>query len=312
MSGPQPILLDPVFLEKVWGGSRLRDAFGYDIPSSHTGECWAISGHPHGDCRVQGGAYDGMTLGALWQAHPELFGGLAGDGFPLLVKIIDAAQDLSIQVHPDDIYAREHEGGALGKTECWYVLDCDPGATIVIGHHAGSEEQFREMVDRQQWDELLREVPIQKGDFFQIDPGCLHAIKGGTMILETQQSSDTTYRFYDYGRLEDGKARPLHLRQCMDVTQVPFRPHPVERSCVQEGGASLTRLIACPYYTVYHAAVDGRWERDWDKPFVNISVIGGEGEIGGRMVEKGHHLLLPAGCGSVVIQGQLELICSHV
>ena len=179
MSGRQPIFLRPVLQEKIWGGDRLGSLFGYDIPSDHTGECWAISGHPSGDCPVSGPEYEGETLGSLWKKRPELFGGVQGDTFPLLIKIIDAKDDLSIQVHPDDEYARVHENGSLGKTECWYVLDCDPGATIIIGHNAADAREMADMVDQGRWTELLREIPIQKGDFFQIDPGCLHAIKGG-------------------------------------------------------------------------------------------------------------------------------------
>ena len=312
MSGRQPIFLRPVLQEKIWGGDRLGSLFGYDIPSDHTGECWAISGHPSGDCPVSGPEYEGETLGSLWKKRPELFGGVQGDTFPLLIKIIDAKDDLSIQVHPDDEYARVHENGSLGKTECWYVLDCDPGATIIIGHKATAAREMSDMVDQGRWTELLREIPIQKGDFFQIDPGCLHAIKGGTLILETQQSSDVTYRFYDYDRLENGKPRALHIRQSLAVTRAPFQPHPIHRETVQEGGAQVTKLVACPYYTVYRAEVDGLWERDWNQPFVNVSVIGGEGLLDGRKVRKGDHLLLPAGYGKMALEGRLELICSHL
>ena len=143
MSSREPIFLEPVFQEKIWGGDRLRTSFGYDIPSGHTGECWAISGHPGGDCRIKG--RPGQTLGGLWREERALFGGLAGEGFPLLVKLLDAREDLSIQVHPDDSYAHLHENGASGKTECWYILDCDPDATIIIGHHARSPRELREM-----------------------------------------------------------------------------------------------------------------------------------------------------------------------
>ena len=310
MKRREPIFLEPVFQEKIWGGDRLRTGFGYDIPSGHTGECWAISGHPGGDCRIKG--RPGQTLGGLWRDERTLFGGLAGEGFPLLVKLLDAREDLSIQVHPDDEYARVHENGSLGKTECWYVLDCDPGATIIIGHNAADAREMADMVDQGRWTELLREIPIQKGDFFQIDPGCLHAIKGGTLLLETQQSSDVTYRFYDYGRLENGRPRPLHIEQSLAVTQAPFHPCEPEQETVRQGDAVVTRLIACPCYTVYHAEVDGLWERDWNQPFVNVSVIGGEGLLDGRKVRKGDHLLLPAGYGKMALEGRLELICSHL
>ena len=156
--------IKPVFKETVWGGKRLHDDFGYDIMSNHIGECWAVSAHPDGEGRIDGGTFDGMRLSELWKTHPELFGNFDSDRFPLLTKIIDANADLSIQVHPDDAYAAEHEHGSFGKTECWYIIDCDPGATIIIGHNAQTREELTEMVKTGRWNELLREVPIDTCD----------------------------------------------------------------------------------------------------------------------------------------------------
>ena len=177
------LLLEPVFKQMIWGGSRLKDDFGYDIPGDNTGECWAISAHPHGDCTLKNTEYKGKTLSWLWENHRELFGNVQGDRFPLLIKIIDAKADLSIQVHPDDAYAAEHENGSLGKMECWYILDAKEGGTIVIGHNAKNHEEVEEMIRGKRWKEFIREIPVKKGDFFQINPGCVHAIKGGTLIL---------------------------------------------------------------------------------------------------------------------------------
>ena len=301
--------MKPIFQEKIWGGSRLRTVFDYDIPSNTTGECWAISGHPGGDCGIEG---CDKTLGQLWKEQPELFGNLPGDIFPLLVKIIDAKDDLSIQVHPDDAYAKVHENGSLGKTECWYVLDCDKDATIIIGHHALSKVGMAEMVAQGRWKDLLREIPIRKGDFFQIDPGCLHAIKGGTLILETQQSSDVTYRFYDYGRLQDGKPRPLHIEKSLDVTAAPFVPAAPEQTVSQIGDAKVTHLVTCPYYSVYRAELLGSAAWQFDQPFVNISILSGEGTIDGTPVKKGDHLLLTADYGEMTAEGEMEFIYSHI
>lgn len=302
--------LVPIFQEKIWGGNRLNTVFGYPIPSDHTGECWAISGHSGGDCAVAG---EGKTLSQLWREQPQLFGNLPGETFPLLIKIIDAREDLSIQVHPDDAYANRNENGSLGKTECWYVLDCEEGATIIIGHNAASKEEMAQMVSENRWTELLREVPIHKGDFFQIDPGCLHAIKGGTLILETQQSSDVTYRFYDYGRLENGKPRQLHIDKSLDVTTAPFVPASAERAVSRMEAATITHLVTCPYYSVYHVLVEnGKVTMDWTQPFVNVSILGGEGTLDGMPVRKGDHLLICADYGEMEISGDLAFIYSHV
>ena len=212
------IFLEPVFHEKIWGGRELADDWGYKIPDGPIGECWAISAHPNGDCKVAGGTFDGKYLSEVWENHREVFGavpdGRGGEAeqFPLLIKIIDAKDDLSVQVHPDDEYAEKNENGSLGKKECWYVLGCKEGGTIVVGQKAKDAVEFQQMVNEGRWSDLLNEVPIHKGDFFQIDPGTIHAIKGGTVILETQQSSDVTYRVYDYDRKQaDGDRKSTRL-----------------------------------------------------------------------------------------------------
>ena len=179
------LFMKPVFKEAVWGGKKLREDFGYEIPGDDTGECWGIGAHKNGDCTIAEGTYKGEHLSKLWTDHPELFGnedGRYGKEFPLLIKIIDARSDLSIQVHPDNDYAREHENGSLGKTECWYILDSEPGTKIVIGHYAKDKEELKQMVEEKRWKDLIREVTVKKGDFYQIDPGCVHAIKGGTVF----------------------------------------------------------------------------------------------------------------------------------
>ena len=304
--------ITPVFKQMLWGGNRMRSVFGYDIPGENTGECWAISGHPNGDCPIANPEFAGETVASLWKKNPELFGNLPGETFPLLIKIIDAKDDLSIQVHPDDAYAGVHENGSLGKTECWYVLDCDEGATIIVGHNASSTEEMAKMVEENRWSELLRQVPIHKGDFFQIDPGCLHAIKGGTLILETQQSSDVTYRFYDYGRLENGKPRQLHIAQSLDVTTAPFTPWQGEQTVSKIGDATVTHLVTCPYYSVYRAELSGAMELEFNKPFVNVSILAGSGTLDGEPVSKGDHLLLTANYGKAKFEGDLEFIYSHI
>ena len=305
------ILLKPVFKQMIWGGNRLGTDYGYDIPGDDTGECWAISAHPNGDCTVENTEYKGKTLSWLWENPRELFGNLSGDRFPLLVKIIDARADLSIQVHPDDAYAAEHENGSFGKMECWYILDAKEGGTIVIGHNAKNHEEVESMIENREWGKFIREVPVKKGDFFQINPGCVHAIKGGTLILETQQNSDITYRVYDYDRLQDGKPRQLHVKQSIDVIKAPFEEAVCEHEVKEIPGARLEKLVSCERYTVVKADIAGEAKLNWDKPFVNISVLEGEGSIGGLSVKKGTHAIVPAGFGELEIKGNMMLICSY-
>lgn len=200
-----PILLKATTKTLIWGTEQ-----------------WGISAHPNGDDQVLNEEYSGKTLSALWKENPELFGNVKGDRFPLLTKIIDAHADLSIQVHPNDEYAAKNENGSLGKTECWYIMDAKPGAKIVIGHNARNKDEVKVMIENGRWIDFIREVPVHKGDFFFIEPGTVHAIKGGTVILETQQSSDITYRVYDYDRLQDGNPRQLHVKQSIDVISAPY------------------------------------------------------------------------------------------
>ncbi len=211
--------MEGVFKEMIWGGERLRELFGYRIPSDRTGEYWAISDHPEGRSRVSAGPFRGLTLGELMGSHHGL-GGLGGDRFPVMVKVISPLQDLSVQVHPDDRMAREE--GDWGKPEGWYVLDCPPGARIVLGHRAGDRRELEEMVRGSQWDLLLRSVEVLPGDFVFIPPGTVHALTGGVTVLEVQRTSNLTYRLYDYDRLgPDGRPRELHLERGLRAVKVP-------------------------------------------------------------------------------------------
>ena len=308
------LFLDPVCTHNIWGGNRLREQFGYEVEGDDIGECWGISAHPNGDGNIKYGTYEGWKLSSLWEKHPEIFGNLDYDRFPLLIKIIDAKDDLSIQVHPDDIYAKEHENGSYGKTECWYVLDCPEDAALVIGHHAQSKEELKAMINEGRWNELIREIPVKRGDFIQIDPGTVHAIKGGLLILETQQNSDITYRVYDYDRLSNGKPRELHINQSIDVITVPATPAKdsvINLSDCEEKN-QLKELYSCNYYTVFRMELDGKSQFEQSYPFLNVTVTNGNGIINGQPIKKGDHMIIPYQFGTVELQGKMELIASTV
>ncbi len=305
--------MKPVFKQMIWGGNKLGSKWGYEIPGENTGECWAVSAHPNGDCTIKEGTFAGKTLSQLWSEEPQLFGNAAGDRFPLLIKIIDANDDLSIQVHPDDTYAGKNENGSFGKTECWYILDAPEGATLVIGHNAKDRAELEDMIGSGRWEDFLREVPVKKGDFIQIDPGTVHAIKGGIEILETQQNSDITYRVYDYGRLQDGKPRELHIEKSIDVITVPAKS--VKESVINiatDAKNTMNELISCNYYRVWKLDVDGSMEISQEYPFLIMSVVEGDGLINGQLIKKGDHFILPNGFGKVQLQGKMALIASTI
>ena len=307
------IFLEQVFKEMIWGGNRLKRNWSYDIPSDQTGECWAISAHPNGDCKIKNGTYQGEYLSTLYnEKRDELFGGISNEVFPLLIKIIDAKEDLSIQVHPDDAYASQNEEGALGKTECWYILDCDLDASIIIGHNAKDKEELKTMIYENRWKDLIREIPIKKGDFFQIDPGTVHAIKHGTMILETQQNSDITYRLYDYDRLQNGKKRELHIDKSIDVIKCPYNEVNVEGKVIKLQNGFIEELVTCTYYTVKKISIDGKEEFVQTEPFTMVSVIEGDGLIDETPIKKGDHFILPYGYSKYVLEGKLDIILSYI
>jgi mannose-6-phosphate isomerase class I len=306
------IFMEPVFKSMIWGGDKLRSDFGYNIPNDHTGECWAISAHKNGDCLIKNGDYQGKTLSWLWENHRELFGGSKGKVFPLLVKIIDAKADLSVQVHPDDEYADKNENGALGKTECWYVLDSEDNGEIIIGHNAKDKQELKNMVDNDRWKELLKVRGVKKGDFFQIEPGTVHAIKKGTVILETQQNSDITYRLYDYGRLDNGKPRQLHIKQSIDVITCPHKENKVRGKIVREEAYDLEELIRSRFYTVSKISLHGKAKFLQDRKFLNAGVISGAGTACGYPVKKGDFFIIPADFGEYLLTGEMELILSFI
>ncbi|MEH7427493.1 mannose-6-phosphate isomerase, class I [Priestia megaterium] len=311
-----PIFLAPLFQERIWGGTELESQYGYRIPSAQTGECWAISAHPNGPNTVREGHYAGKTLGELWNEHPEIFGHFNSPRFPLLTKILDANDDLSIQVHPGDEYAQEFENGELGKTECWYILDCKEDATMIFGHRAQSKEEFMQLVNEGHWNDLLQRVKIKPGDFFYVPSGTLHALCEGTLVLETQQSSDTTYRVYDYNRLgQEGKLRELHLEKAIDVTTIPHTASHIEPISIQEKGGTITTFLEEDYFSVYKWDIQSSLELLQTHHFTLGSVIEGNGalwtEEGEFPLQKGDHFILPNSIKAFTLTGQLEVIASH-
>lgn len=306
------IFLKPVFKEKIWGGSKLKREFDYGIPSENTGECWAISAHENGDCEIANGEFKGKTLGWLYKNHRALFGNIQNDKFPLLVKILDAKEKLSVQVHPNDEYAWKFENGEYGKTECWYILDCKKDGDLILGHNANNKKEMKDMINSNNWDKFIRTIKINKGDFFYIPTGTIHAICEDTLILEIQQSSDTTYRVYDYDRLQNGEPRELHIDKSIDVTTVPHKDYDTFLARNKCDNAVIDTLVEEEYFSVYRYSVDGKESFTHKKPFIMGSVISGDGYINDSKISKGMHFILPGTVQEFTIQGNIEIIISSM
>lgn len=312
----EPIFFEPVFQERIWGGTALKNIFGYQIPSKKTGECWAISGHANGVSTVKNGKFRGKPLDKLWIEAPELFGDQKSEKFPLLVKILDANADLSIQVHPDDEYAQQYEKGEYGKTECWYVLDCHENAEIVLGHSAKTKDELIQLIQTNEWDKLIKRVPISRGDFIYVPSGTIHALCKGTLILEIQQNSDTTYRFYDYDRQDHkGKKRELHLKKAIEVVSIPHEEPIIQFSVNKKGKNRFITFIESEHFTVNKWEITKSIQMPTNKSFLMVSIIDGKGalKIKNNQYElnKGDHFILPAGMNHYWLDGEFEAIVSH-
>ncbi|MEI5891473.1 mannose-6-phosphate isomerase, class I [Bacillus cereus] len=311
-----PLFLQPVLQERIWGGKSLGN-FNYDLSSESIGECWGISAHPNGMSVVREGVYEGKTLEQLWRDEKHLFGECPLEKFPLLTKILDANKDLSVQVHPNDEFAKVYENGELGKTECWYIIDCKEDAQLVYGHNASTKLEFDEMIRDGNWRDLLRRVSIKPGDFFYVPSGTIHALCEGTVVLETQQSSDTTYRVYDYDRLDtNGKKRELHLDKAIQVASIPHEDYQVKPETIERNGALITTYVHEAYFSVYKWGIEEEASFQQRGIFQLVSVIEGEGTLvtidGEFSIKKGDHFILPITIENFVIKGNITAIASHL
>ncbi|TGM35764.1 type I phosphomannose isomerase catalytic subunit [Leptospira biflexa] len=218
---PKVLFFSPIYKEKIWGGRKLESQLGRKIPEGIIGESWEVSVYDTDISPVQNPEFDNLSLTELIQKAPnEVLGKpFANSSLPLLVKVIDAKEKLSVQVHPDDAYALKYDPKSKGKKECWYVLSADPGAELVVGFGVETNrEGYESLVKQNLGESILRKWKVKAGDVFLLNPGTIHAIGGGVVLLEVQQSSDSTYRVYDYGRIgDDGKPRELHLEKALSV-----------------------------------------------------------------------------------------------
>ena len=282
--------LIPALKDYVWGGNRLKTLYGRE-GGDKVAESWEVSVHPDGPSGIAGGG----TLAEYLAARPEAAG--AAGGLPVLIKYIDAAQNLSVQVHPDDAFARREEGDN-GKTEMWYVLGAEKGAGIYCGFRKDTDKDaFLAKVQDGSVQELLNFIPVKAGDCFLIEAGTVHAIGAGCLICEVQQSSNVTYRVYDYGRLVNGKPRQLHLDKAMRVINFSaFRDRTGSGKKEPAGeGCALRHLTQCRYFRCRELTLGGTFAEQNDGSFTAIDFLSGEGEINGERFCAGDSFFIPCG-----------------
>ena len=258
----KPLLLRPSGKDYLWGGRRLNDEFEKEIDLFPLAETWECSTHPDGPSYVVGGEFDGQELAAVLKQHPEYLGQRhkGETELPILIKFIDAKKNLSVQVHPTDEYAKEHENGQLGKTEMWYVLDASKDAKLVYGlNKTCTKEEVRTAIERGTLMNYLQQVPVKKDDLFFIKAGTIHAIGAGALVAEIQESSNLTYRLYDYDRVgKDGKKRELHMDKALEVANLSSSAEPRQplRVLKYRKGVASELLTRCKYFEVYRMLVN--------------------------------------------------------
>lgn len=267
-------------------------------------ELWTVSAHPHGDCIVKEGTYKGEHLSDLWQNHKDLFGDIPGNQFPLLVKIISAKSDLSVQVHPDDAYALKNEKGSLGKEEWWYILNEPDKGELMLGHNAASREEAENFIKENRWNEFINRVPVKKEEVIHILPGTIHSITGGMEVLEVQQNSDITYRLYDFDRKVNGQPRELHIAKSLDVLEIP------DSSSARHYNAFPDGEFVAENFTVAKMVISNESAITVSDKFAVVSVIKGEGTIDGYEIKRGDSLIVPAGYGEAILKGRFEILVS--
>ncbi len=311
--------LYPTLKETIWGGRMLIDDFGFETDKDNAAEAWLLSCHKDGPSFVLNGKYEGKTLAEVIDSEGKAVLGTNNrdiPDFPVLIKIIDARDKLSVQVHPDDAYARTVEN-ENGKTEAWYVLACDEGASLIYGvNHDMSKEEFAAAIENGTLLDDVNVVAVKPGDVVFIPSGMLHAIGEGILLAEVQQSSNSTYRVFDYNRRDkNGNLRELHIKKAVDVVDLGVADvnFSAEGDTVSCQNASKTYLTGCEYFKMTSVKIDGEYEDTCDETsFVSLLVLDGNGTLISEEqvleLKKGSSIFIPAGKGKYSVRGKLEIL----
>lgn len=311
--------VNPVFKDYIWGGNKLRESYGKESDLSVVAESWELSTHPSGVCKINIDGKERLLSDYISEYGKEVLGDKCDQTqeIPILIKLIDAKDNLSVQVHPDDEYARIHEND-LGKTEMWYILEAEEGAQLVYGFKEElTKEAFKASIENNTLSDYLNYVNVHKGDVFFITPGTMHAIGKGIVIAEIQESSNVTYRVYDYGRVgADGKPRELHIQKALEVTKLNQAEQGTKSyEMVQEEGTKVGTLVECQYFNVRRIQLESKFQLVADHNSFHhllvvegeVTIIEGDEKLVGR---KGDSFFVPARTGSYELVGQGEVVLS--
>ena len=311
-----PLVFEPILQDRIWGGTKLKTDLGKNIPTQTTGESWELSAVEGNVSVVKNGAFAGKPLTDLLEDYPDDILGTAvhkrfGKQFPLLFKFLDAREDLSIQVHPNDALAKERHN-SFGKTEMWYVMQADEGSRIIVGfNHKSSAEEYLEKLESKKLIDILNEVPAKKGDVYFLETGTIHAIGAGIVIAEIQQTSDITYRIYDWDRVDaNGNGRQLHVQEALDAMN--YNTTDTQKEYNKEENIS-NAMVDCPYFTTNFLPLNGTANITKNGESFTVYICT-EGEYTIEMdgetynFKKGDTVLVPAAVGAFSLAGEATLL----
>ncbi|MDO5515705.1 MAG: mannose-6-phosphate isomerase, class I, partial [Staphylococcus xylosus] len=286
-------------------------------PSDYVGEVWGISAHQNGKSEKLNGPNEGQTLDRVWTEHRELFGDFPSQEFPLMTKIVDARESLSVHVHPDDAYAYENEKGQYGKSECWYIIDAEEGAEIIYGLNTESKDIAIDKINEEDYESLLNKVKVKPGEFYFIPAGTVHSIGEGILVYETMQSSDVTYRVYDYERVHDtGDKRVLNKDKAKDVIELSNDNINIPTDTEIIENHKRTQLVSSDFFTIVKWKISGTLNYMKPREFVLVSVLKGEGQviIDGEVytLNQGQNFILTSDDLDTIFEGDYELIVSYL
>ena len=306
-----PIKFQNIYFKKIWGGRDL-ESFRSNLPEGDIGESWDIACHENGTGVVANGRFKGISFDKLIESYGEKVLGrkYVNKKFPLLVKLINSNDNLSVQVHPNDEYAKIKEN-SFGKTEAWYVIDAEEGAELIVGTNGCTKEQFQDAIKNNTVENCLNRIKVKKGDGFLINSGLVHAIGKGLIIAEIQQNSDITYRVYDYGR-----PREIHVEKSLEVIDFSLKPETLVEDYKEYDGYKFTSLCKNKYFSIDKCVVDTNYISSTNGDnFVILTIVDGSGKVTGNHytedLKKGDSILLPASLGEYTIEGKLEVLITN-
>lgn len=308
------LFLDSPMKEKPYGGHKIQEKFHLPKTEEKIGEYWIISAHKNGPSKIHNGSYQGEYLKDVYAKHKELFGNEDKEQFPLLIKINEVQQPVSVQVHPDDMYAKEHENDS-GKAEFCLWMDVEPGSKIIRGHTAQTKEEFRSMVEKKEWDTLFVRKEVHDDEFVYTPAGTVHGIEGKLLMAEVQQSSDATYRIYDYDRLDDnGQGRPLHIEKAIDVTNIPHKEPVFETTTKKEGKNTIIEYVDSPFFKVTRYQVKDDVQIN-NPRYSALIVLAGQGKIKTENEEydmvAGQGCIITSNSKTYVLEGEMDCLVSE-